>query len=58
VVARTSYSTIHKQTIRGVPPTSKAFTFQTIDIWLAQDGKFAEHWDLTDTAEVLEKLRA
>jgi predicted ester cyclase len=31
VVARTSYSASHTQTIRGVP-TGKSFTFQTIDI--------------------------
>ena len=58
VVARTSYSATHTQTIRGVPPTGKAFTFQTIDIWRVQDGRFAEHWDLTDVGEVLQKLRA
>ena len=26
-------------------------------IWRVENGKFAEHWDLTDTAEVLGKLR-
>lgn len=57
VVARTSYSATHTQAIRGVPPTGKSFTFHTIDIWRVQDGKFAEHWDLTDIAEVLQGLR-
>jgi steroid delta-isomerase-like uncharacterized protein len=57
VVARNSYSATHAQTIRGIPPTGKAFTFRTIDIWRIENGKFAEHWDLTDTAEVLGKLR-
>jgi steroid delta-isomerase-like uncharacterized protein len=57
VVARTTYSATHTQTIRGIPPTGKAFSFQTIDIWRVQDGKFAEHWDLTDAGEVLQKLR-
>jgi predicted SnoaL-like aldol condensation-catalyzing enzyme len=38
-------------------PTGKAFTFRTIDIWRAENGKFAEHWDLTDTVEVLRRLR-
>src|SRR5262245_9772285 len=57
VVARNTYSATHTQTIRDIPPTGKAFTFRTIDIWRIENGKFAEHWDLTDTAEVLNKLR-
>lgn len=57
MVARTTYSATHTQTIRGVPPTGKAFSFRTIDIWRIEGGKLAEHWDLTDTAEVLAKLR-
>jgi len=57
VVARNTYSATHTQTIRDIPPTGKAFTFRTIDIWRVEDGKFAEHWDLTDIAEVLNKLR-
>jgi len=57
VVARTSYSATHSQPIRGIAPTGKAFTFRTIDIWRVENGKFAEHWDLTDVAEVLNKLR-
>ena len=57
VVARNTYSATHTQTIRETPPTGKAFTFRTIDIWRIENGKFAEHWDLTDIAEALNKLR-
>ena len=57
VVARNTYSATHTQTIRDIPPTGRAFTFRTIDIWRIENGKFAEHWDLTDTAEVLNALR-
>ena len=56
VVARTTYSATHTQTIRGVAPTGKAFSFRTIDIWRVENGKFAEHWDLTDAAEVFRGL--
>jgi steroid delta-isomerase-like uncharacterized protein len=56
VVARNSFSATHDHAIRGIPPTGKAFTFRTIDIWRVENGKFAEHWDLTDTAEVLRQL--
>jgi predicted ester cyclase len=58
VVARNTYSATHTQPIRDIQPTGKAFTFRTIDIWRIENGKFAEHWDLTDTAEVLNKLRS
>jgi steroid delta-isomerase-like uncharacterized protein len=57
LVARNTFSATHTQTLRGIPPTGKAFTFSTIDIWRMQDGKFAEHWDLSNTAEVLNGLR-
>ena len=57
LVARTTYSATHTQTIRGIAPTGKAFSFRTIDIWRVENGKLAEHWDLTDVADVLQKLR-
>jgi steroid delta-isomerase-like uncharacterized protein len=57
VVARNTYSATHTQPIRGIAPTGKAFSFRTIDIWRIENGKFAEHWDLTDTVEVLNQLR-
>jgi len=58
VVARNTWSATHTQPIRGIAPTGKHFTFRTIDIWRVEGGKFAEHWDLTDIAEVLQQLRA
>jgi steroid delta-isomerase-like uncharacterized protein len=57
VAARNAYSATHTQTIRGIPPTGKSFTFRAFDFWRVENGKFAEHWDLTDTAEVLGQLR-
>ena len=56
VVARNSFSATHDHTVGGFPPTGKAFTFRTIDIWRVENGKFAEHWDLTNTAEVLRQM--
>jgi steroid delta-isomerase-like uncharacterized protein len=58
VVARITYSATHTQAIRGIAPTGKSFSFRTIDIWRVENGKFAEHWDLTDAAEVFSKLKA
>jgi steroid delta-isomerase-like uncharacterized protein len=57
VVARNTYSATHTHTVRGIPPTGQHFSFRTIDIWRVENGKLAEHWDVTDTFEVLTKLR-
>ena len=57
IVSRNAWSATHTNTIRGIPPTGKPFTFHTIDIWRVENGKLAEHWDVTDTIEVLRKLR-
>ena len=57
VVARTTHSATHTNVFRGVPPTGKHFSFRTIDIWRVENGKFAEHWDLTEAEEVLRQLR-
>ena len=56
VVARTTHSATHTHTFRGIPPTGKPFAYRTVDIWRVENGKFAEHWDLTDAVEVLRKL--
>ena len=58
VVARFTHTATHTQTIRGIPPTGKSFSYRTIDIWRVENGKFAEHWDLTDVAEALNQLRS
>jgi predicted ester cyclase len=57
VVARSTHAATHTRPFRGIAPTGKPFTYTTIDIWRVENGKFAEHWDLTDAVEVLRKLR-
>jgi steroid delta-isomerase-like uncharacterized protein len=56
MVVRTTYSATHARTVFGFAPTEKPFTFRTIDFWRVENGKLAEHWDLTDAAEVLRQL--
>ena len=58
VVARTTHTATHTHTFRDLPPTGKPFSYRTIDIWRVENGKFAEHWDITDAAEVLRQLRS
>ena len=58
VVARTTHTATHTHTFWDLPPTGKPFSYRTIDIWRVESGKFAEHWDITDAAEVLRQLRS
>ena len=58
VVARTTHTATHRGTFRGFPPTGKRFSYRTIDIWRVENGKFAEHWDITDAEDVLRRLRS
>jgi steroid delta-isomerase-like uncharacterized protein len=58
VVARTVHTATHKGTFRGFPPTGKRLSYRTIDIWRVENGKFAEHWDITDAEQVLRQLRS
>jgi steroid delta-isomerase-like uncharacterized protein len=57
VVARTTHTATHKGTFRGFPPTGKSFSYRTVDIWRVENGKLAEHWDISDAEEVLRRLR-
>ena len=56
VVARTTHTATHTHTFWDLPPTGKPFSYRTIDIWRVESGKLAEHWDITDAAEVLRQL--
>lgn len=57
IVARTTISATHSRVVLGFAPTGRRVAFGTIDIWRVADGKFAEHWDLVDTAGREKQLR-
>jgi predicted ester cyclase len=57
VVVRTTITATHAKTILGFAPTGKRIKWGTIDIWRIEGGKFAEHWDLVDTAALQKQLR-
>jgi predicted ester cyclase len=56
IVARVTFTATHSKTVLNVAPTGRKISFGTIDIWRAQDGKLAEHWDLVDTAALQKQL--
>src|SRR5436853_7688241 len=57
VVARNAFAATHTQTVQGIAPTGRRFTFRTIDIWRVENGKLAEHWDIVDTWGLVKQLR-
>ncbi|QOZ30496.1 ester cyclase [Bradyrhizobium sp. CCBAU 53421] len=56
VVARCTYTATHDHTVRGFAATGRTISFATIDIWRVENSKFAEHWDLVDTAGLERQL--
>ena len=57
IVARVTFTATHSRIVLGVAPTGRQVSFGTIDIWRAEGGKLAEHWDLVDTAGLQKQLR-
>lgn len=56
VVARNTWTGTHRGAFLGIEPTGKQVTFNTIDIWRVERGKFAEHWDVIDLAGLQKQL--
>ena len=56
VVGRNTWSGTHTQPLQGIAPTGRRFSMRTIDIWRVEQGKFAEHWDIVDTAGLQKQL--
>src|SRR3954466_15831448 len=57
IVARMAFTATHTQPMQGIAPTGRRFTLRTMDIWRIENGKFAEHWDIVDTAGLQKQLR-
>jgi predicted ester cyclase len=57
IVARTTFTGTHTKPVLGVAPTGKRVTWGAIDIWRAENGKLAEHWDIVDFAGLQKQLR-
>ncbi len=42
----------------GVKPTGKEYSFQTADLYRIGNGKIAEHWDVIEIMDMLQKMGA
>jgi len=56
VVTFIHWQATHTGPFRGMPATGKSITFETADIFRAQDGLFIEHWDIVDRLSVATTL--
>jgi predicted ester cyclase len=56
VCSRKELSGIHTGEFMGVAPTNKKVTFKVIDIVRIENGKYAEHWGMSNIPEVLKTL--
>ena len=56
VVGRYTYTGTFTNPLLGFAPTGKRIVMRSIDIWRVRDGKFAEHWDELNTADLFGQL--
>lgn len=56
VVARAKLRGTHTGEFMGIPPTSKPFEIDTIDIVQMKDGKAVAHWGVTDAMAMMQQL--
>jgi len=57
IVARNTWSGIHRGVFLGVAPTGKQIVIRTIDIWRVDGDKLAGHWDVIDLGALEKQLR-
>ena len=58
VVGRFIYRGTHTGELMGIPASGKPVEMRSIDIWRAEDGMFAEHWDELNMMEVFQQMGA
>jgi len=56
VVAMMSSEGTNSGTFLGIPPTGKRATWMFVDIHRIVDGKFVEHWNVSDQLSMLQQL--
>jgi len=51
-----SYSGTHSNEWLGIPASHAAYQFDAVDIFLVENGKLAEHWDVMDLYSLFKQL--
>ena len=57
-VLHMTWTGTHEGEFMGIPPTGKRMSIKVIDIVRIIDGKFLEHWGLTDMMTMMQQLCA
>jgi steroid delta-isomerase-like uncharacterized protein len=58
VVGRFVYRGTHTGELMGIPASGNPVEMRSIDIWRAEDGMFAEHWDELNLLEMFQQMGA
>ncbi|MHA4808076.1 ester cyclase [Flavitalea flava] len=56
VTTRKRFTATHTGEIMGIPPSHKKVSIKVIDMIRLQNGKFIEHWGISNLQEVLAQL--
>ncbi|WAC12588.1 ester cyclase [Dyadobacter pollutisoli] len=56
VTTRKEFHGTHTGTFMGIPASNKKVVIKVIDIIRLRDGKYAEHWGISNLAEVLQEI--
>ena len=58
VVVYKSHEGTHKGEFMGIPPTGKRVSFAIIEILTLRDGKYVEHFAISDSEGLMQQLRS
>lgn len=56
VVVHMLWTGTHKGEFMGIPPTGKQIAINVIDIMRVSEGKFVEHWGVSDMMALMQQL--
>jgi predicted ester cyclase len=56
VTTRKAFHATHTGEFMGVPPSNKKVTINVIDIIRLRDGKYVEHWGISNLPEVIAEI--
>lgn len=56
VTTRKAFHATHSGELLGIPPSNKKVTINVIDIIRLRDGKYVEHWGVSNFSDVLKEI--
>ncbi len=56
VTSRKTFTATHSGEFMGIPPSNKKVNINVIDIIRLRDGKYVEHWGMSNLMEVMQEI--